>query len=850
VVGCFLNYPIQLVSRIDKINYNEYQCKSREANMKLLDTEGVSKEIAEFLRTAKSPALFAGAGVGAKANLPTWLELMEHLALIAEKYEEIETAQLIRKRYKAGHYLNAATIYRTCPSIPKGEIYNQVASKFNNAIDYKNLNALISLPFTAVFTTNYDRSLHDAYSEVARRASKTVELGDPTMRMALFNKDFYIARLHGRVEVPSSLILDEVDYRELLANVDYINLLVHIFTNYNCLFVGFSFSDPAITQVFDIIEKRFSPNFPSMHCALLPSDSNQDFIAKLAKLNIKTIYYDSSYNHFALWEGIKLSSREIPNEVKRTKPKPEFPLKPIQRFLATSYARLKMLKTIQPLRDVAIDGMLVTMLREANDNSITVSEVVNSLRDFLRIPLGDCEFLLKERIDYLVNEGSIIQEDHKLVLIEQNLQEMTDDFKILVQGVENRILVRHRGKIYPELLDAANKSIEAVLLARGWDLGADYVGAEDDNQLDITSTIKASVDKFSSKLPEEEKEKLFFACFDLFQNPDDTESQILALLGRVSFALQIIINKPSEAITHKSLLPEVIYLDSNVLMPAIVNGHPFQQAYSDALKRLSDACTSAGIPIYIAVADPFLTEIIFHRKLAVNEVASMSLEDPNQLYEHIQLHGAASNIFIFAYSSMVKKSGSKISFDEFLKENAPYTDITGLKNFIKKWGINDLALSFNEIEMQDYFKYYSELKQLYDREPEYQRKKTVLIENETRQLLKIKLDLDKGLRVLFVTMDNRLRRYATGSILGYPGSALINHNGLIQLIDLLIGFETSSASMARLLWGSFITDQKLVIINYFTNMALKEYDEAMAMSLPEVLNAMMPMIVEEARKEG
>lgn len=417
--------------------------------MEYLDTEGVSKEISEFFSTAKSPALFAGAGVGAKAGLPTWPELMEHLAKVTEQHGELETAELIRIRYKSGHYLNAATIYKSCPTIPIGEIHSQIANQFSNPPNTKDLNALLSLPFSAVFTTNYDRSLLDSYSEVVRRAPKTVELRDPTMRMALFDQNFYIARLHGRAELPNSMILDEADYRELLSYQDYIDLLIHIFSDYECLFLGFSFADPAIAHVFEVIEKRFSPNFPKMHCALLPKDADDKFVRKLTEYNIKVIFYESSYGHFALWEGIKISSRKIPNDIKREKPKPEFPLKPIQRFLATSYSQLKMSKVLQPLRDVVIDGMILTLLRESSTRSIKVDSALEGLHGLLKLPVSDCELILKQRIEFLINEGAITEKDENLYITSNNnTHDLTDDIKILVLGVENRILVRQNGRIF------------------------------------------------------------------------------------------------------------------------------------------------------------------------------------------------------------------------------------------------------------------------------------------------------------------------------------------------------------------------------------------------------------------
>ena len=89
-------------------------------------------------------------------------------------------------------------------------------------------------------------------------------------------------------------------------------------------------------------------------------------------------------------------------------------------------------------------------------------------------------------------------------------------------------------------------------------------------------------------------------------------------------------------------------------------------------------------------------------------------------------------------------------------------------------------------------------------EPPYQRKKNVLIEHEARQLLKIKLELDKKTRVMFVTMDKKSRRFSTGPILGYPGSAIITHKGFVQIIDMLIGFSSDSD-----LWQDFFGEALL-----------------------------------------
>ncbi|MBC8417884.1 MAG: hypothetical protein H8E10_04750 [Desulfobacterales bacterium] len=107
----------------------------------------LATRIKDFVSKASS-CLFAGAGVGQKAGLPSWEKYLEHLAIIAESYEK-ETAQLMRKRISSRLFLEAADLYKMCPEIPKGEKYKQLAAPFSN-YSSNELHALMALPFSAV----------------------------------------------------------------------------------------------------------------------------------------------------------------------------------------------------------------------------------------------------------------------------------------------------------------------------------------------------------------------------------------------------------------------------------------------------------------------------------------------------------------------------------------------------------------------------------------------------------------------------------------------------------------------------------------------------------------------------
>src|SRR5690606_12710763 len=111
------------------------------------------------------------------------------------------------------------------------------------------LKPLVSLPFGAIVTTNYDRGLHHAWAEVHGRAALQVELDDPTLRSASHQQDPYIARIHGRAEAPTTMVVSRRDYDRLTDSEEYTDYLFHILRQHACLFLGFSFTDPSVARL-------------------------------------------------------------------------------------------------------------------------------------------------------------------------------------------------------------------------------------------------------------------------------------------------------------------------------------------------------------------------------------------------------------------------------------------------------------------------------------------------------------------------------------------------------------------------------------------------------------------------
>lgn len=624
-------------------------------------------------------------------------------------------------------------------------------------------------------------------------------------------------------------------------------------TRYSCLFLGFSFVDPAIDNVLRIIEDRLSPGFPKLHLAILSADADQRLTTRLTRFNIETVQYETTEEHSVLWEGINMASRRFTIPQKTTKPTAHLPLDAIKRFVATSYARVKLEEELQPLRDIVVDGMIVDLLAEAGEEGTSLQRVSDNLKRYLSLSDKESEQLTQRRIQVLSGRGWCQVSDGVIRATRETAGILSKDLNILIEGVVSRAQVREGEKVTFQLKRVTSRCIEDILMARGWDLGAHYAGATTGDVPSIRPTISSSVAKHGANLSEQQRVVLELAYYDLFQNPDETESAVLAELGRVAFGLQLVMNNPCATIAHRAVLPECIYLDASFLMPAIVEDHPFYSLYRDTIRRFDEAAKNAGMSVRVAVAEDFLNEIVTHREIAQAEVDAMLLGDQDTLANYILYHGADNvNVFIGAYANWVKRLEEDVSFDKFLSRVAPYRSEQELARFLNKRGIETVTLYFgSDGERELYHTIKIALADTYesDQQSRYHPKEKVLIDHEACQLTQLTLDLERKLRSLFVTADMRLRRLVTGPILGKSGSAIISHRGLVQLIDILVGVRGDPVVTSRLFWGGVVTDDAILIRNYLINRALKYQDEAMAMTLSEVLQSLVPKSVEKAKEK-
>ncbi|MCD6197989.1 MAG: hypothetical protein J7K15_05375, partial [Deltaproteobacteria bacterium] len=476
-----------------------------------------------------------------------------------------------------------------------------------------------------------------------------------------------------------------------------------------------------------------------------------------------------------------------------------------------------------------------------------------SLRKYFGLADSQLDHVVTKAVDGLIEKELCVQDQDVLVCRPDKLKEFDVAMDTLVEGVDNRLKVREGVDADQRLRKSIVDIMHRLFLTRGWDLGAHFAGGCPSSTFEAWEQIESLLGTFAKRISPDLSKAVANAIFDLFRHPEDREAELLADIGRIAFGVELVLNNSRSIAAQLFLIPETLYLDANVLMPAIVEGHPYSPVYADAISRLQDAAAVTGGSIRVFTAKEFLNEIVSHRRLAIRHVREHGLETPDRLRRHILISGAdRTNVYIGAYASWVGRRKEDISFMEFLNKVAPYTSEDSLAIFLEKQGVRTITLTFiADEERSRYQQFRTALHAAYEDSIDYTSSKArVLIDHEASQLTRLILDIESGRKPIFVTADKRLMGMCCGSDLGRCANAIISHLGFIQLVDLLLGIKTDRRALARLMWSVGLSDEKTAMRNYLIDLALQHYNEALAMTMWKVVDQISDKAATAAEAEG
>lgn len=811
--------------------------------------ETVTEALERYFKNSTDPIVFTGAGVSARAGVPTWGTLLTRLQEWLRSRDAL-TANQMAEYIHMQDFLTAADYFFLTKRVPDGE-------KFKILVDYlsdyesKALLPLIRLPFKGMVTTNFDRCLNDTYALAYGKTALDFRRGDVSFKQVQWSNQPFVARIHGGTEYAPSIILTSAHFQEVAQDDLYKDILVNLFTRKNVLFVGCSFTDPAVRAVFDIVHKQYGATPPGLHMALIPEGGDNDFITQLNRMNVEVVRYSPEDKHQALWDAIaSCSGDKQPTQVNsKTSASPISPFTAVKRYLASCYARVRLSGRLHPLREAIVEGVVSSIVQSHSSKGIPEDSISNLVHRELGIDVESTSSLVQVALERLADEKLCRRhndgEVKKVTWIGKTDDANTLDSAVdlLVKSAFNRAVVQEGLRPMQEVQDALKNFFKDLILQRGWDLGASYASNSVPEGVDIQKLLYQSCTFLSHK----EIESLNRVCLALLSEPTEEEAKILTALGQASFALELVIQCPRNTLFHSNVLPQTIYLDANVLMPAITYGHPYFDIYTETINRLRKAASQSSGALRIVCYYGYLNEIVSHRRLAIDEVNKWGEDFRVGIVNQAVYYGTTNmNVFVGAYANLLQRQ-KDLEFAAFLQQYAPYTTEQELSEWLKKQGIQ--VQRNTEMKTSEFAAISLDLQKSYATAIAAG-KDMQLIEHDAVQLSTLHRDRISGRRSILVTADKRLRDMVSKGQYKDISECMLSNVGLTQLINLLIGGDGDARGLSRLLWSAKASSKTEEVRHYLVMQALREYDEAMAMEMHQVVDKIAEDIVSEANRLG
>lgn len=813
--------------------------------------DDVAMALETFFTSANQPILFTGAGASMLAGLPDWKGLLNRLGE-AIKAKDPATAFQIQTYAAKGSLTRAADFFWITDEVVDAVKHDILKSLLRN-YQSKPLEPLASLPFVGAITTNFDRSILDAIAAARGRTPVDYVFGDSRFIQATFEQDLFVARIHGAAESPGSIILSESQFRTILKDDAYLDVLSENLLHRSMLFLGFSFYDPAIRFVFERLEKRFGHALPGRHVALLPDDNAAELlITKAARLNLAVIKYDSSNHHAALWEGVSKFARSLKKAVPRPIASATHPYAVTKQYLAACYARASVAAAHSPLRETITEGILSALIQAAHPKGLLTKELYEGVRKAIGVKGEDIEQHIDAALKSLV--------DGKLVRKHRNPDEkgakyawstnpdvestLDQAIQFLRDSVATRAYASLGWKPSNAVLDVVTAVLKEVIHRRGWDLGAAFAAGRSPDPV----VFRPLVMERGAKLPTFDRQRLEQVLESLFLTPTVEEGKILGELGRVSFALELAFQAPRTTLFHRTTLPKRIYFDANFLMPALVEWHPHYNTYQKSLSRILEASSKAGTAIQLISYYGYLNEIISHRNLALTYAKEAGEDFDMVLRSDAMFHGPGNiNVFLGGYIN-ARHNGFATDFEAYLNTVAPYSREAELRRWLDTRGI----LVVDGPKASPYPDIYAVLERANagklaktdgGKEP-------ILVEHDALQMTLLEADRRRSERALFVTADRQLFEDINASSFSSLCEFMVSNVGLVQLVDVLVGLDDGDRALGDLLWSNRLSERNSQVRAYLMVEALSKYDAGMEMNFHDAVEKQADEVVKELQRRG
>lgn len=211
--------------------------------------------------------VFIGAGVSMAAGYPSWAKLLkeigEELGVKSSQVHDLAAlAQWSIQETGGATQVRGVIRQQIGPEHPIPEV----------------LGIISRLPVRHIWTTNYDRLIERAFSEISRPID--VVSGEKDLSVKPTPGAVKLYKMHGSVDRLDDVVISTDDY-ELYRRKRgaYLPLLQAHLTSTSMLFIGLSLTDPNIRHVLSVIRESFT-EAPPEHFAIVKPPKRSEFDTK------------------------------------------------------------------------------------------------------------------------------------------------------------------------------------------------------------------------------------------------------------------------------------------------------------------------------------------------------------------------------------------------------------------------------------------------------------------------------------------------------------------------------------------------------------------------------------------
>ena len=756
--------------------------------------------------------LFLGAGISVDAGIADWQNSLRDLASHLKPFDA-DYAKLMAAEADAGRFLQSAELLYLA-RITAHDRARILQGVFNKQAQIPRRLRLLTLTrCQGIVTTNFDRSLEVAAS--AARA-ELIHFGesDQDLAAARVEEHKFLVRLHGRIEVPESLVFAERHYRALPDREPYVGFFRELFLNRNLVFFGFSFGDPVISRLVDEMTRAVRSVFRRDAYALV-ADPPPELVEALHRSGIVAVPYNPAGTHKVAWDLLAAHrTGSLPVSTNT------FEAKQLRSHLAAAYARAKG-RQFSADRDRMLSALMMPVLAEYGPNGVVdVDEFLSTLEQRLALPRHFERAHLVESLKLLEHDGVVVFQGASLLVGDIPApRELAKDADRLVDGLISRAKIRFSDFGLESQRPLLDQLILAAMALDGLKLAHTLIRQQ---PLD-SARLEHVVDEAARRvqIPQRYLALATDALTDLITSPDAEEEQILTNIAAVVFGTALLLADPLLADRVAHPFQRGTYVDASVLLPWLANGHPLRLAY-DSVLRSFDLSNVRVLPGY-------LNEIVNHKRLALESFRQCGFDDPARFKRYaglFELHNI--NVFLGGYAGSLER-GETVTFDEYLQRVAPFDNEADVGRALEA-----LGLVVENHKLGDY-SLAGELKAALKERGKF--RDDIVVVHDAAQMEVLRGIRDRS-RPYFITADRALISAASATSVRH----VLRHVLLPQQVAFLAqmadrktaGFQAFS----RTLWtvGESVAGK---VKKYYTNRVLQEYEDGLVAEIDTILDAFL-----------